>query len=108
MRIRRKRKGNYPKRRLPLEERHYLAIDMLTEHRKHRMTHEEISKVLGITRMTLYRWEQRPDFKAELQRAINRKLGPIVQRIRRNVSQRSWIVNLTNDLPFIERVIGLR
>ncbi|RAV03036.1 phBC6A51 family helix-turn-helix protein [Paenibacillus sp. YN15] len=67
----RKRKGNYPKRRPPLDERHYRAIEMLT--RVPRMNYEEIAAELGVDRRTLYRWRERPDFQRaykELSRAV--------------------------------------
>lgn len=73
MKYKRKRKGNYPKRRPPLGERHYKAIDMLSNSRKYG-NHAKIARRLGISRMTLYRWRQRPDFQAELEREIKRKV----------------------------------
>ncbi|MFM9327957.1 phBC6A51 family helix-turn-helix protein [Paenibacillus mesotrionivorans] len=69
---RKKRRGNYPKRRLPLDERHYRAIDLLTTHP--RKNHEEIAQELGITRMTLFRWRNRPDFDREYRRILSEKV----------------------------------
>ncbi|SMF91202.1 Homeodomain-like domain-containing protein [Paenibacillus uliginis N3/975] len=59
-------------RRPPLNELHYAAIDLLSD--VPTRNHEDISHILGISRMTLYRWRQRDDFDRELGKAITRKV----------------------------------
>ncbi|OIB03505.1 hypothetical protein AK95_07800 [Paenibacillus sp. LC231] len=59
-------------RRLPLNERHYAAIELLSDVPSR--NHEDIAHILGISRMTLYRWRQREDFDKELRKAIMRKV----------------------------------
>lgn len=67
-RIRKKRE--YPKRRLPLDERHMRALSLLSD--IPRKNYEEIAAELGIDRRTLYRWRARTDFERELRKEIDR------------------------------------
>ncbi len=85
--IKRKRKHSYPKRRLPLDARHYAAIDMLSEMGRNRPNMAIIGRRLSVDRRTLFRWRQRPDFQAELKHTIMRKVSARIGRIK----QRSWI-----------------
>lgn len=97
---RRKRRGNYPKRRLPLDERHYRAIEMLT--RVPRMTHDEIAQELGICRMTLARWRKRPDFNREYQRLMRAITDEMYKRIKNRV----WASAMRGEADGIERYLN--
>jgi DNA invertase Pin-like site-specific DNA recombinase len=62
-------------RRQPLNEKHYEAIALLAEmgSGRGRLTHEQIARKLRISRRTLYRWRQRPDFDKALRNVIERE-----------------------------------
>lgn len=66
------RKKKRPSRKPPLDERHYRAIELLAGSRPN---YEDISQSVGISRMTLYRWRRRSDFKRELRKAVDRNLA---------------------------------
>jgi predicted DNA-binding transcriptional regulator AlpA len=55
----------------PLDERHYLAIELLTTVPTPNL--EEIARACGVDRRTLYRWRQRKDFTRELDKVQRRK-----------------------------------
>lgn len=86
--MKRKRIGNYRRGRKPLDDRHFLAIALLSEIGRWRMTHEEIARSLSISRRTLARWRKRPDFDKALAAEISRKCRAYLRasRIRRRVS----------------------
>ncbi|MFD2615723.1 phBC6A51 family helix-turn-helix protein [Paenibacillus gansuensis] len=94
-----KRKGNYPKRRLPLDIRHYEAIDMLSECGRERPAREIIASTLGISRMTLYRWERRSDFQAELRRTIQRKAAKHQRKVTFEM--------MAADIPWLHSFLGV-
>lgn len=80
---RKKRRGNYPKRRPPLDERHYRAIEMLT--RVPRMNYEEIASELGVNRRTLYRWRNRRDFAKAYRELADAKFKAKFRRMRTDI-----------------------
>lgn len=55
---------------LPLDERHYYAIELLVQGR---WDYTEVAKQTGVSRRTLYRWRQRKDFKREINKELKRK-----------------------------------
>lgn len=55
----------------PLDERHYLAIELLTT--VPTLNLDEIAQACGVDRRTLYRWRRRRDFARELEKIQRRK-----------------------------------
>lgn len=97
--MKRKRRGNYPKRR-PLGPLHYAAIELLSACGRDRLTYEQAAAKLGVDRRTIYRWRQCPDFQRVLQKAIDRKIYEL------DGSRRKWTVMnaaLTGDTREIQR-----
>lgn len=62
-------KRNQPSQVPPLDDRHYLAIKLLVNQRRLKLTREQIAKRCGVSRMQLYRWEKRQDFQQEFSKA---------------------------------------
>ncbi|KMJ59378.1 hypothetical protein AB685_00350 [Bacillus sp. LL01] len=65
-----KKRSKQPSQVPQLDERHHLAIKLLVglrdnRGRRIRMTRGQIADKCGISRMQLYRWEQRKDFQRE-------------------------------------------
>ncbi|MCA1319768.1 helix-turn-helix domain-containing protein [Bacillus tianshenii] len=56
-----KKPSKQPSQVPPLDDRHYLAIHLLFKGYKR----QDVAKECGISRMQLYRWEQREDFNRE-------------------------------------------
>lgn len=71
--------------RPPLDDRHRLAIELLTS--VPRPTREEIGRMCGVCRRTLHRWECRKDFQKELRKVQNRKSAEYSRRIRQRRTQ---------------------
>lgn len=84
----------------PLDDRHYEAIRLLAS--VPRLNHEQIARKLRISRMTLYRWRQRPDFA----RALNRTINDEVKR-RFNVHHRRVTEYNADEIESILRITGL-
>lgn len=88
------------RQREPLTDKHYAAIEMITAKRCE--TYEDIAAKLGVSRRQLYRWRQRPDFKRELQRAINAEVNRRMRNLRIRIRY-----NDAETLEFIMRNTGL-
>lgn len=71
--------------RPPLDDRHRLAIELLTS--VPRPTREEIGRRCGVCRRTLHRWERRKDFQKELRKVQNRKSAEYRRRLRQRKAQ---------------------
>lgn len=63
-----------------LDERHYRAIDLLSDLRRGGRTLDDIAEELGVDRRTLYRRRQRKDFARLLEREVRRKVRERVPR----------------------------
>ncbi|QNG60322.1 helix-turn-helix domain-containing protein [Bacillus sp. PAMC26568] len=61
--MRKKMRSKQPSQVPPLDERHYLAIELLMSVNGKRLTRAKIAEKCAISRMQLYRWEQRKDFQ---------------------------------------------
>lgn len=65
-----KKRSKQPSQVPPLDDRHYLAIELMlgieVNGRNVWLTKEQIANECGVSRMQLYRWEQRKDFQREL------------------------------------------
>ncbi|OLN23703.1 hypothetical protein BTO30_02910 [Domibacillus antri] len=83
----RKKKGSkQPSQVPPLDKRHYIAMELMIKPyydekpgRNRRPSRTEIAELVGISRMQLYRWEQRKDFqyeKGKMLRSYLRKTVP--------------------------------
>jgi transposase-like protein len=95
----RKRRGNYPKRRPSLGEIHYEAIALLAT--KRGANYEGIAKQLRISVRTLYRWRQRRDFDRALRVAIEK-------HVRETVGSRGYYRPTNADeIAYIFRISGL-
>lgn len=105
MASRSKRRGNYPKRRPPLGDKHLQAIQMLTD-RKTYGNHEDIARRLGISRMTLYRWRQRADFQKALDKAIQMRIRKRFGNRRRDASY-LLAAAAVGDAKTVERTLRL-
>lgn len=67
-----KKRSKQPSQVPPLDDRHYAAIELMIRPiydskrgRRRWLAREEIAEIIGISRMQLYRWEQRKDFQRE-------------------------------------------
>jgi DNA-directed RNA polymerase specialized sigma subunit len=69
-----KKKRKQPSQVPPLDERHYLAIELLVDGK--RLTRGMIAKKCGVSRMQLYRWELRKDF----QQAYDKRMKAMINR----------------------------
>ena len=98
-----KPKVGRPKGKEPLSEKHYRAIDMLSEGRG-RLTRAQIAKKLKISRMALWKWMQRKDFQKALDKEIRRKVNEIMGKnnYRRGTLAASAI---SGDMRSLERVL---
>ncbi|WAA13387.1 helix-turn-helix transcriptional regulator [Fervidibacillus halotolerans] len=70
---RKRRKRTRP----PLDDRHYTAIYLMTRPfydkktgKKRWLTRQEVADMVGVSRMQLWRWEQRKDFQREHDKAL--------------------------------------
>jgi transcriptional regulator with XRE-family HTH domain len=81
---RKKKRSKQPSQVPPLDERHYRAIEMLTGLYEngcwHWFTRQEIAEACGVSRMQLWRWEQRKDFQRELEKRRKAKLRAVFPR----------------------------
>jgi hypothetical protein len=68
-----------------LNSEHYLAITELARPKSERKTHEEIAKICGIARSTLFEWKKEPLFEREYKREIMRvgasKLPEVIENM---------------------------
>lgn len=64
--------------RPPLDERHYLAIELLTTVPTPNL--DDIARACTVDRRTLYRWRQRKDFARELRRKMEARRPRIKRR----------------------------
>ncbi|NOJ71428.1 phBC6A51 family helix-turn-helix protein [Paenibacillus alvei] len=86
-------------RRLPLNDKQLCAIDLLANTH---LNHEDIARELGVCRMTLYRWRQRPDFERTLQREINR-----IMNARFRDMQKRYMPRTVGEIEHVFRLTGL-
>lgn len=81
------------KRRRPeLDDRHRLAIELLASAK--RPNREDIARMCGVCRRTLYRWENRADFQRELLKAHDRNLSEHRRRIKQKYTQAMDITDI--------------
>ncbi|WP_449601061.1 phBC6A51 family helix-turn-helix protein [Paenibacillus sp. Marseille-Q9583] len=73
--------GRKKRARPPLDERHYLAIELLTTVPTPNL--DDIAQACTIDRRTLYRWRQRKDFDKEMRKVSRRKMEARRPRIKR-------------------------
>lgn len=85
------------RRRGELDDRHYLAIELLTTVPTPNL--DDIARHCYVDRRTLYRWRLRKDFHRELEKAQERKQ----KRFRVKLSE----IRRVEDIEFILRVNGL-
>jgi transcriptional regulator with XRE-family HTH domain len=83
--MRNKKRSKQPSQVPPLDDRHYLAIDLLFYRGSlgYGMTRDDIAKECGVSRMQLWRWEQREDFSKAYDkeaRKYMRGIDPMIKR----------------------------
>lgn len=86
-------------RRQPLDDQHFRAVKLLASSR---LNHEDVARHLGICRMTLYRWRQRPDFERMLQREIRRVVDAQFRDL-----QKRYMPRTVDEIERTFRVCGL-
>lgn len=69
--------------RPPLDDRHRLAIELLTTIPTQNL--EDIAKACGVDRRTLFRWRLRKDFERELRKVQERKSAEYSRKIKRQM-----------------------
>jgi transposase-like protein len=84
---------------LPLDGRHYYAIELLVQGR---YDYTEVAEQTGVSRRTLYRWRQRKDFKREINKELKRKA-----RERQQANKERMSVRTLDDLDRIFRACDL-
>ncbi|MEI2284439.1 phBC6A51 family helix-turn-helix protein [Paenibacillus polysaccharolyticus] len=85
------------RRRAELDDRHYLAIELLTTVPTPNL--DDIARHCYVDRRTLYRWRLRKDFQRELTKAQERKH----KHFRLKLSE----IRRVEDFEFIFRAAGL-
>lgn len=85
----------------PLDERHYLAIELLTTVPTPNL--EEIAQACGVSRRQLYTWRQRRDFARELEKVQRRK----TEAHRRWLKAKIKYVMTARDIEETFRMCGL-
>lgn len=91
-----------PKGKEPLSEKHLLAIEIMTFGKRY--TQSEIAKMLGVSRMTLYKWRQRKDFDRLLEKTIRSNHERRMRRIRDDSLTQ---MALAGDVVSIEKILRL-
>ncbi|WP_061575486.1 phBC6A51 family helix-turn-helix protein [Heyndrickxia coagulans] len=88
---RKKKRSKQPSQVPPLDARHFLAMDLMVRPyydgrlgRNRRLTRQEIADMIGISRMQLYRWEQRKDFQREKDKRLRAYVRSIVPKNRKS------------------------
>ncbi|WP_199880713.1 phBC6A51 family helix-turn-helix protein [Bacillus massiliglaciei] len=79
---RKKKRSKQPSQVPPLNELHYMSIELKIRPyydekygRKRWLTRQEIADMIGVSRMTLYRWEQRKDYQKEHEKRLRKSLA---------------------------------
>lgn len=84
---RKKKRSKQPSQVSPLDKRHYIAMELMIKPyydekrgRNRRLSHTEIAEIVGVSRMQLYRWEQRKDFQHEKDKRLRSYLRKTVPK----------------------------
>ncbi|MCM3497656.1 phBC6A51 family helix-turn-helix protein [Paenibacillus sp. FSL K6-1566] len=88
--------------RPPLDDRHRLAIELLTAVPSQNL--EDIAQACGVNRRTLFRWRLRKDFERELRKVQQRKADEYRRRMKRKFNAR---ITDARDLEEVFRVMDL-
>lgn len=77
--IKKKKRSKQPSQVPPLDDRHFKAIELFTQviEGKRKFNRTQIAQKCNISRMQLYRWELREDFRKELDKRTKQKLNRI-------------------------------
>ncbi|GIP13985.1 hypothetical protein J1TS5_61550 [Paenibacillus macerans] len=86
---------------MPLDDRHLLAIELLTTVPTPNL--EEIARACGVSRRQLYRYRQRKDFVRELDKVQRRKR----EECRRRLNANTKYVMTARDIEDLLRIHGL-
>jgi predicted DNA-binding transcriptional regulator AlpA len=92
-----------PYRKKPLDDRQLLAITLISSGK--RLKREEIAELCGVSRMQLWRWEQRKDFRKALEKAYKERL----RRWRsKRVSGKTYVdLALEGDVEALQTVVSI-
>lgn len=97
-----KRKRRKKRTRPPLDDRHYLAIELLTT--VPTLNLEDIAKQCVVDRRTLYRWRMRKDFERELRKVQQRKIEECRRKMKHNFNAR---ITSARDIEQVFRMLEL-
>jgi transcriptional regulator with XRE-family HTH domain len=106
---RKKKRSRQPSQVPPLDERHYLAIELMSKPfydralgRNRWLTRQEIANRVGISRMQLWRWEQRRDFQREKEKRVRAYVRSFVK------TRKSYAdLALSGDKKALEMIVDL-
>ncbi|MNW55332.1 hypothetical protein D3C74_329840 [compost metagenome] len=85
----------------PLDDRHYLAIELLT--RVPTPNLDEIARACGVDRRTLYTWRHRKDFEREFMMLARKKAD---ERYRRFRAKQKYVLS-SGEIEETFRILGL-
>ncbi|WP_309087575.1 hypothetical protein [Domibacillus sp.] len=109
---RKKKHSKQPSQVPPLDERHYLAMELIMKpyydqkrDRNRWLNRSEITELVGVSRMPLCRWEQRKDFqheKSKRHRAYSRKT---TQRGPTHAEMASTVISEADNIPQVKQAL---
>lgn len=108
----RKKRSNQPSQVPPLDDRHYLAMELIigvwVNGRRQKLNRTQIARECGVSRMQLYRWEQRKDFQKELDKRRKRRLKEMFPRRNNTLVKQALNGDITAAIRILEanRLLG--
>ncbi len=98
-----KKRSKQPSQVPPLDERHYLAIELMIQPYSNRwLTRQEIADIVGVSRMQLYRWEQRKDFQKALEKRRKQHLKAMFPRKDNTLVKQAINGDITSAIRILE------
>ncbi|AIM17282.1 hypothetical protein HW35_14430 [Bacillus sp. X1(2014)] len=110
---RRKKRSKQPSQVPPLDERHYYAIELMVRPvydkitgGKRWLTRQEIANKVGVSRMQLWRWEQRKDFQREKEKRL-KAAWTSKRKTRRSAYDKYVDKAIAGDAKSLQKVLEL-